>query len=128
MPNGPGTVLVHSLVEVVFPKPVPVGRRKEKVFVEPGVIHVGNGQSQARQIHFTNHTGGKVRLWFPNGSQLFAKPTASDFENPFVIPDGKDLTFTLKPELGECFYYYHVYCDVVHDEAEGNSPPSLSCP
>jgi hypothetical protein len=113
---------------VDIPAPVRVGAGREKIYVNPPIIHIGSGPKQLRDIRFRNNTGDKVRLWFPNGPQLFAKPPASDFENPFVIENGKELDFTLKPDLGVCFYHYHVYCDVIHDEAEGYSPPSLSCP
>ncbi len=131
MPNGTGTVLVPSPMPVDLPAPVqvdPTGRKK--VYVNPPVIHVGSGPSQLRNIQFTNHTGDKVRLWFPSGSPLFAGPPANypNFENPFVIEDGAKLDFTLKPNLGYGIYHYHVYCDVISDEADGNSPPSLSCP
>lgn len=130
MPNGPGTVLVPSPMPVDFPKPVSVGPGRKKVYVNPPVIHIGSGQSQLRDIRFTNHTTGKARLWFPNGSTLFAGPPAgySNFENPFVIDDGKALDLKLEPNLGYGTYEYHVYCDAISAEADGNSPPNLSCP
>jgi len=130
MPNGTGTVLVPSPMPVDFPPPIKVPGGRERVFVNPPVIHIGHGHSQLRDIQFTNHTGGTVRLWFPNGALLFTAPPDGypNFENPFVIERNQKLDLKLKSGCEYSSYYYHVYCDVIGNEAEGNSPPVLNCP
>ena len=125
-------VAVPSHMPVDLPAPITVDPTtgRKKVYVNPPVIHIGSGQSQLRDIRFKNNTGDKARLWFPNGAPLFAGPPAgySNFENPFVIENGKELDLKLMPNLGYGMYEYHVYCDVIGAEADGNSPPNLSCP
>jgi hypothetical protein len=130
MPNGTGTVLVPSPMPVDFPKPVDVGPGRKKVYVNPPVIRVGSGPSQLRNIQFANHTGGKASLWFPDGLPLFdgTPDQYPSHENPLVIEAGATKVLKLKPNLGDGFYHYHVHCDAIGDEADGNSPPSLSCP
>jgi hypothetical protein len=128
MPNGTGTVRVPSPMPVDLPPPTPpdpTGRKR--VYVNPPVVHLGYGPDQLKHIRFTNHTNGTVRIWLLEAASLFVRP-AKDFEKPFVVDDGDKLDLDLKPGLGYGDYVYHVYCDAIGHEADGNSPPAISCP
>jgi len=130
MPDGTGTVLVPSPMPVDLPPPIKDSTGRNRVFVNPPVIHVGSGLSQLRAIQFTNHTGGTVRIWLLNAVSLFARPPKGykDFGNPFVVEAGGVLDLDLKPDLSHGDYVYHVHCDAIGREADGNSPPIVSCP
>jgi hypothetical protein len=130
MPNGTATVLVPSRMPVDLPPPIKDSTGRGRVYVNPPVIHLGSGNKQLREIHFTNNTGGTVRVWLLEAASLFARPPKEykDFKNPFVIEKDKTLDLDLKPDLDCGDYHYHVYCDVIGHEAEGNSAPGMSCP
>ena len=125
-----GSVLVPSPMPADLPQPIkdPTGRKR--VYVKPPVIHVGSGSKRLPKITITNHTGDKARIWIPNGASLFVGPPSpyKDFSNPFVVNDGGKLEFDVLPDLKPCEYTYHVYCDAIEGEADGNSPPGISCP
>lgn len=125
-----GSVLVPSRMPADLPRPItdPTGRKR--IYVNPAVIHVGSGSKLLRKIQFTNHTGDKARFWFPNGASIFVGPPPpyKDFSNPFVVDNDGKLEFDVLPDLEPCDYTYHVYCDAIGGEADGNSPPGISCP
>jgi hypothetical protein len=127
---GYGTGPVPSHMPVDLPPPIVDSTGRKRVYVNPPVIHVGTGPTHLRKILFTNNTGQKARFWFPNADWLFVGPPAGDkdFDNPFVVNDGGNLELALKPDAGFYDYPYHVYCDASESEAEGNSPPAISCP
>ena len=133
MPDGTGTVRVPSPLIVNLPLPIPVdAKSRQKVFVDPPVIHIGSGPSQVQAIQFTNNTGGTVRIWLLNVESLFAGPPKNnenkDFHIPFVVENNDTLDLDLKPDLDNGDYEYHVYCDAIPGEADGNSMPRVSCP
>jgi hypothetical protein len=123
-------VPIPSRMPVDLPLPIkdPTGRKR--VYVNPPVIHLGSGSSQLPSIQFTNNTGDTIRIWLLNVASLFARPPKGykDFDNPFVVAAGRTLDLDLKPGLGNGDYYYHVFCDAVGRDADGNSPPVMSCP
>jgi hypothetical protein len=128
MPNGTGAVPSHMPVNLHPPILDPTGRKR--VYVDPPVIHIGKGSTQLRKLRFTNNTGDKARFWFLIGAALFVAPPRGykDFTNPFVVDAGDALDLELKPDLGYSYHEFHVYCDVIGNEAEGSSPPGISCP
>ena len=125
-----GSVLVPSPMPADLPRPIkdPTGRKR--VYVNPPVIHVGSKPRLLPKITFTNHTGDVARFWFPTGALIFVGPPPpyKDFSNPFVVKDGEKLELEVLPGLKPCDYTYHVYCDAIGGEADGNSPPGISCP
>jgi hypothetical protein len=130
MPNGSGPVRVPSHMPVDLPSPIKDQTGRKRVYVNPPVIHVGHGSEQLKDIRFMNNTGGTVRIWLLEAASLFAAPPKGykDFENPFVVDARGTLDLDLKPDLGYGDYYYHVFCDSIGHEAEGNSAPIVSCP
>jgi hypothetical protein len=102
-----------------------------RVFVNPPIHHIGNGDSP-KTIRFENQTGGPVKIWLPNADKyLDRRPDGRDFSNPIEIALGGQLELTVKtkperPEEGH--HQYHVYCEIIKDFAEGNSPPVMNCP
>lgn len=126
MPNGTGAVPSHMPVDLTRPIKDPTGR--ERIYVNPPVIHIGSGPTQLRTIRFENNTGGTVRIWLLNAAELFVRPL-KDFENPFVVKaTDPPLDLEVKPGSKYGDYVYHVYCDAIGHEADGNSPPALACP
>jgi hypothetical protein len=125
-----GPVPIPSRMPVDLPPPIkdPTGRKR--VYVNPPAIHLGSGSSQLPSIQFTNNTGDTIRIWLVNVASLFAHPPKGykDFDNPFVVAAHATLDLDLKPSLGNGDYYYHVFCDAVGHDADGNSPPVMSCP
>jgi len=130
MPNGSGPVRVPSHMPVDLPLPIKDQTGRKRVYVNPPVIHVGHGSTQLKDIRFMNNTGGAVRIWLLEAASLFAGPPNGykDFENPFVVDPKGTLDLVLKPDLGYGDYYYHVFCDSIGHEADGNSAPVMSCP
>jgi hypothetical protein len=115
----------------VVPVPIQVNVVKQNIggqdraFVVPPGIHIGIGASKVPSIQLTNSTGAPVRVWFPNGGQLFDAPL--DFSNPLDVPAG-GLTLHVKSSPNPGDYHYHVYCEAVKDCAQGNSEPKVGCP
>ena len=136
MPNGTGTVKVPTPMPVDLPPPTPpdaTGRRR--VYVNPPVIHIGIGHERLKNIRFTNHTGDTVRIWLLEAASLLVPPAKDnegkeykDFYTPIVVKPKGTLDVGVNPKSDYGDYYYHVYCDAIGHEADGNSPPGLSCP
>jgi hypothetical protein len=126
---GTGIAREGPVERIIFHKPHPIDR--PRVFVNPPIYHIGNGDSP-RTFRFENQTGGPVKIWLPNADKyLNRRPGGGDFSNPIEIALGGELELTVKakpakPEEGH--YQYHVYCEVIRDFAEGNSPPVMNCP
>jgi hypothetical protein len=114
---------------IIFHEPHKIDR--PRVFVDPPQYHIGNGDSP-RTIRFVNETGGPVKIWLPNADKyLNPQRNGNDFSKPIDVGIGGELELTVKsspakPEEGH--YQYHVYCEVIKDFAEGNSPPVMNCP
>jgi hypothetical protein len=115
---------------VDLPPPIKDHTGRKRVYVNPPVIHLGKGETQLEHICFANNTGGTIRIWLLEAASIFDGPPAGakNFDSPFVVKAKGTLDLTLKPELGYGDYVYHVYCDAIGHEAEGNSPPAISCP
>jgi hypothetical protein len=128
MPNG--TAAVPSHMPVDLPPPIKDSTGRGRVFVNPPAIHIGIGPKRLPNIRFTNNTGDTVRIWLLEAASLFAGPPPDykNFDIPFVVPAKGTLELDLKPDLGYGDYTYHVFCDAIGHEADGNSPPTLHCP
>jgi hypothetical protein len=99
---------------------------KDKGFVAPPHVDIGMGTAKVTSVRWINGTGGRARLWFPNGDEVFDPPSAG-FSNPIEIPPG-GLTLQVKAPPISGDYHYHVYCDSLKECASGNSEPRLSVP
>jgi hypothetical protein len=115
----------------VLLEPVPI--EKERVFVNPPRVSIGEGNSRLSTVQWVNHTKTVAWLWIPNGSQFFKKPSQHDFSTPFQIPpepasDAERLTFTVSPDCHNVSSEYQVYCEAITGYAEGHSPPVVACP
>ena len=130
MPSVTATVRVPSHMPVDLPPPIKDQNGRKRVYINPPVIHIGHGSTQLRDLRFTNHTGGTARIWLLEAASIFVGPPEGypNFDEPFVVRAKDTLDLKLKPNLGYGDYTYHVYCDAIGHEAEGNSPPVLSCP
>jgi len=123
---GPGPVEVFITVEKI-------GGHK-RAFVVPGRISTGKNETKVPYINWENRTEGVVRLWFPFGERVFKehvehKKGKVDFvANTFDIPPGGTLKLTVKDAADDGTYHYHVYCDEIHDSAQGNSEPEVDVP
>lgn len=98
---------------------------RPRAFVVPPQLGIGK-PARVSQVRWTNGTGRRAWLWFPNGDRVFT-PREGGYLNPIEIPsDGLNLDVQTDPLEGA--YHYHVYCEAVHDCAQGNSEPRLSVP
>lgn len=106
---------------------------EERVFVIPPTVHL-DYENPPKTIEFFNQTGGPVTIWLAAGGH-FLKPrkdpethVVQEFIKPFDVPAKGQLIFDVKEKLPKGEYEYNVYCEVIKDYAQGNSPPSISCP
>jgi hypothetical protein len=110
--------------------PVVVNILKTNIANQPRTFvsepHIGVGKpSVVSQVKWTNGTGGRAWLWFPNGDRIFS--SSNNYLNPIEIPSS-GLSLDVKADPVEGAYHYHIYCETVHDCAQGNSEPTLSVP
>jgi hypothetical protein len=106
---------------------------KERVFVDPPVVSIGDGKSRLLTVQWVNNTEKLAWLWIPNGDLFFKKPSQHDFSTPFRIPpepvpEGERLTFTVRDDCHGATSEYQVYCEAITGYAEGHSPPIVKCP
>jgi hypothetical protein len=113
-------------VIVEFGKPVTIN--KPRIFANPPLVHIGSGPMQIQEVAIVNNSGGDIRVWMPLGAKVFDDRSVSDFSVPFLVPQATDRTLYVKNNPQEGKYEYHVYCEVIEDYAEGNSPPVMNCP
>jgi hypothetical protein len=113
-------------VVVEFGKPVTIN--KPRIFANPPLVRIGSGSTQIQEVTIGNSSGGDIRVWMPLGAKLFDDRSVSDFSVPFLVPTGTSRTLYVKSNPQEGKYEYHVYCEVIEDYAEGNSPPHITCP
>ncbi len=111
---------------VEFGKPVTIN--KPRIFANPPLVHIGSGLAQIQEVSISNISGGDIRVWIPLGAKIFNDRSVSDFSVPFLVPNGTNRSLYVKSNPEEGKYDYHVYCEVIEDYAEGNSPPALACP
>jgi hypothetical protein len=80
-------------------------------------------------VQFFNQTEGNVTVWIPNGGLLFYPPdgvSSNDIRLGIPANTGHTLNVLSKHEDGD--YRYSAFCEAIHDFAEGNSAPIISCP
>jgi hypothetical protein len=118
----------------------PLSIEKDRVFVNPPEVSIGEGESRLLTVQWKNDTGKVVWLWIPNGDQYFKTPSKnvipapipSDPENVFLTPilikPGEDILLEVKAEPDKARTQYHVYCEAINHFAEGNSPPVVKYP
>jgi hypothetical protein len=111
---------------VVILEPHKIG--KDRIFVDPPEISIGEGASKLLTVEWKNDTGKLAWLWMPNGDQYFEQPDEGDFPAPFKIKPGEELKLKVKAEPEKVRSQYHVYCEAIRHYAEGNSPPVMDCP
>ena len=130
MPNGPAVKTSYAPRQVHLE---PRSIEKERVFVNPPEVCIGEGKTKLSTVQWLNNTKKAAWLWMPNGDLFFKKPSQHDFSTPFRIPpepvpEGERLTFTVKTDCEEARSEYQVYCDAISGYAEGHSPPVVHCP
>jgi hypothetical protein len=101
---------------------------KDRVFVDPPEVNIGEGASQLSTVQWKNDTDEAAWLWMPNGEQYFNPPAKGNFPTPFKIDPGDKLELTVKDKPEKVRSQYHVYCESIGQYAEGNSPPVMNCP
>jgi hypothetical protein len=131
MPDGSAVKTSYDPNLQVVLKPLSI--EKERVFVNPPVVSIGEGESRLSTVQWRNHTREVAWLWIPNGHLFFNKPSQHDFSTPFQIPpepapEENRLTFTVKRDCQEVSSEYQVYCVAISGYAEGHTPPIMKCP
>jgi hypothetical protein len=118
--------------KVLLTKPYDIVGKK-RVFVIPATVHL-DYENPPKSIEWVNQTGGPVTIWLPNGEH-FLKPyedpetqEVHKFITPFELGTKGELLLDVKENLPKGSYEYNVYCKVINDYAQGNSPPVMSCP
>lgn len=124
MTQGTKTAYEQPVRDVVLTPPLEVGGR-ERIFVIPPTIHLG-GPEPPKTIRWINKTGKPVHIWLAGG-QKFLKST-EDLSQPIRVAPDKELVVGVKDCKGEWQRDYHVLCDAIGNFADGNSPPTWSCP
>jgi hypothetical protein len=125
----------ESVKKVILTKSYDIAGRK-RVFVIPSTVHLG-GENPPEAIEWVNETGGTVWIWLPTVDHYLSlhphkdkgenvvKPIRvldGEISRPFVVKDRKDLT------QAEFYYHYDVYCESIHDYAQGDSDPGVGYP
>jgi hypothetical protein len=111
---------------VVILEPHKIG--KDRVFVDPPEVRIGEGASKLLTVQWKNDTGKVAWLWMPNGAQYFERPPEGDFPTPFRIDPEKEFELKVKAKPEKVRSQYHVYCEAIRQYAEGFSPPVMNCP
>jgi hypothetical protein len=111
---------------VVILEPHKIG--KDRVFVDPPEVSIGEGASKLSTVQWKNDTNKVAWLWMPNGGRYFERPKKGDFPTPFEIAPGEEIGFTVKATPDKVRSQYHVYCESIKQYAEGYSPPVMNCP
>jgi hypothetical protein len=131
MPNGSAAKTSYGPRLEVLLQPISI--EKERVFVNPPVVSIGEGNSKLSTVQWINHTKKVAWLWIPNGDLFFKKPSQHDFSTPFPIPpepasEVERLTFMVKADCKVTSTEYQVYCEAITGYAEGHSPPVVKYP
>jgi len=115
---------------VLLTKPSPDSRFNDEptVRVIPGLIRLGSRPYRPKEIVWINETTGDVTFTFdPAGSAKYFDPPQLA---PVVVRNGDTLSLKLSDSPPEnSIYTYQVDCKATpHRPAQGDSPPSMSCP
>jgi hypothetical protein len=134
MPVGTATKLesdvAPSPMPVLLTKPSPDSRFNSEptVRVIPGLIRLGSRPHRLKEIAWINQTTEDVTITFdPAGSaQYFDPPQLA----PIVVHNGDTRTLKLSASPPEnSIYTYQVDCKATPTRpAQGDSPPTMSCP
>jgi hypothetical protein len=119
--TGPKMAVVQPVRDVILTTPYDIGGRR-RIFVVPPNIHLG----ALKTIRWTNKTGGPVEIWLAAVRHLLR--STKDLSKPIKLDPGRELVVGVEPTAEECEYEYHVFCEVINNFADGNSPPTMSCP
>jgi hypothetical protein len=123
----PATTLPREGSKEVIVRRVEIGG--PRLFVIPGVVHIGSGKSRRESVEWVNQTGAELLMWFPNGEQVFEPPAREQsFAGPLAIPLKEPLILKVSPKCKDGRYRYVVYCPDLLEYAEGNSAPEVACP
>ena len=134
MPDGTATKLVRvvapSPMPVLLTKPSPDSRFNDEptVRVNPGLIRLGSRPYRLKEVVWINETTEDVTFTFdPAGSAKYFDPPQLA---PIVVHNGDKLSLKLSDSSPEnSIYTYQVECKATPNRpAQGDSPPSLSCP
>jgi len=134
MPDGTATKLVRvvapSPMPVLLTKPSPDSRFNDETTVRviPGLIRLGSRPYQLKEIVWINETTEDVTFTFdPAGSAKYFDPPQLA---PIVVHNGEKLSLRLSGSPPEnSIYTYQVDCVATPNRpAQGDSPPSMSCP
>jgi hypothetical protein len=134
MTDGTATKLVRvvapSPMPVLLTKPSPDSRFNDEptVRVIPGLIRLGSKPYRLQELSWINQTTEDVTFTFdPAGSANYFDPPPLA---PILVHNGDTLSLNLSNSPPEnTIYTYRVDCNVTPNHpAQGDSPPSMSCP
>jgi hypothetical protein len=108
-------------------KPIKIGGHG-RAFVTPPQISIGEGRTRLAFLTLRNGTSKKAWFWFPSGDRVCIPPEGKDFLSPIDIAAGGFLKLVVRKKPKHGNYHYHLYCEAVHDCAQGNSEPRISVP
>ncbi len=126
--STPATKRAHEkpvVIRAVLHKPHEIDR--PRVFVNPPIIHIGNGDAP-KIIRWDNQTGGPVKFWLADADDYFVCPPGKDFSTPFDVDTDKALELEVKRHPKKGHFPYHIFCQEINGYAEGNSSPNVTCP
>jgi hypothetical protein len=115
---------VQPMLDVVLSAPFE-GRDRRRVSVNPPTIHIG-GPEPPKTIRWINKTGKPVHVWLPSVKDFLE--SKEDLLKPLPIAVGDELVVGVKGCQGVWERDYHVFCEEIGNFADGNSPPTVSCP
>lgn len=123
-------VVAPSPMPVLLTQPSPDSRFNDQLTVRvlPPLIRLGSKPYRLKEVVWLNETTEDVTFKFdPAGSAKYFTNIPPD---PIIVHNGDMLTLTLSNSAPEnTIFSYHVECKATQGrEAQGNSPPELSCP
>jgi hypothetical protein len=111
------------------PTPDPRFNGKDTVRVVPGLIRLGSRPYRLKEVVWINETGGEVTFRFDAaGSAKFFDFGGKD-PRSITVANKQELRLKLAKQPPEnSIYSYEVDCAVTSSQAQGNSPPEVTCP